>query len=208
MDIQSDFLAAVADALQIQVGKALSVAAVIIHTRVRELVVGYLPNTPECRSLIGGDLQVLFGIANPAPIVSNIVRAVADSIVVQVLPPTPQSMGYIQVQAIRSDYSDVLAVPGASYESISQRRGTSTLVPWLNWLLLAGDTLVVADWGVIRGQGFRSSRTGRAIMIPRSRGFHVPSNFAGTADNNFLIRAFDDMADDIMNIMFNVLQSL
>ena len=63
-------------------------------------------------------------------------------------------------------------------------------VDWLNWLLLAGDTIVVADYEVIYKRT-RSSRSGRGLMISpeMTKGFRVRPEMSGVEDDNWITRS-------------------
>jgi hypothetical protein len=94
----------------------------------------------------------------------------------------------IIIRAIKSDFGDILNETGTSYET-----DKGELIPWLEWLLLKGDKLLVPAFTVKRGI-FKSppSRTGYGIMVPtNNEGWRVPSEFKGTIDENFVTRAIN-----------------
>jgi len=84
-------------------------------------------------------------------------------------------------------------------------------VPWLEWLLTAGDGVVVADYYVDFGpyKSPEPSRTGLAIMIksPGSR-YRVPTAHSGTPRDNFITRILDkpSLLDGIGDIVENTLK--
>jgi hypothetical protein len=94
-------------------------------------------------------------------------------------------IGDIIITAIPADYSDVLGSSAATYKT---EKGDT--IPWLQWLLLQGDSIVIATHkAVFDPDKAKFSRTGEDIMLPDSVGWRVPPEFSGTADNNFVTRA-------------------
>jgi hypothetical protein len=75
-----------------------------------------------------------------------------------------------------------------------------TPIPWLDWLILQGDRIIVlgydVDFDLTPAERARS-RTGMALM-ERGSGWRVPPEFSGTAESNFLTRAFDGPAVEEM----------
>lgn len=184
-----------------------------VRVQVQEAVDAAVRGSPEYHSLLAGDLRALFGIAQPQPVLEAIVGAVRNSVHVTFTPPRGAVLGGLQVSVLRRDLSDVLAVPGGSYVSRSTTRNTDILVPWLEWLLLVGDRVVVTDFEVkTGGGGFSGTRTGQAVMVqPRRRGprgFQVPSGFSGTVDNNWLTRCLGQVVGPVQAIFEGVLRSL
>jgi len=135
---------------------------------------------------------------------------------------------FVNISAIPSDYADVLAEAAAEYVSPP----SAELIPWLHWLLYRGRDNLVSTHRLFRltkgnvpGDIFGSltqkadeigssalvrdliaSRTGQAIMrrVTNSRaGFKIRPQHAGTRDDNFVTRAFDqqDTRDLIATII-------
>lgn len=179
----------------------------------QQVVVKAIHDSPEYQSLLGGDLQALFGIADPQPVVNAIVDAVAGSLRLTIKPPSGDSLGGLLLEILREDMSDVLELDEASYVSYSLRRGTETLVPWLQWLLLAGDTIIIVDWEVIRGRGsYTSTRTGLAVMVQPirrpSHGFQIPAPYSGVVDNNWLTRCLEAASGPIADVLQRALETI
>lgn len=208
MELGPDFDEGLLRVLRERVARGLSAAAGRVLRDVRDAVRRSLEAGDEYRSLLAGTLREEFGVEEPQGVVNNIVNAVADSVNVSVLPAGRGDLGGLRVDAVRGDYSDVLAVPGASYVSVSLRRGTETLVPWLNWLLLAGDRVIVGDWQTLAG-GRLGSRTGRMIMVSPTRrpprGFRVDPAYSGVAGNNWLTRSMEAAVPEIEAALGRVL---
>ena len=63
------------------------------------------------------------------------------------------------------------------------------IMPWLDWLLVSGDAIIIANFGVEYGP---YGRSGGGRMTEKKRPFKVNTNHSGTLDNNFITRAIDE----------------
>lgn len=186
--------------------------------RAQEMVAEAIESSPEWRQLLdvgSGDnvtLREHFGLADPYPVLKRIVQAVQNGIVVEVAPPAGNSLGSITVRILPGDYAAVLNVEGAEYISQGRfRRARQSnrvfypneshpytyVIPWLRWLLLGGSGIILIETEInTKATARESSRTGRAIMVhPTKRppqGWRVPTEYAGTEDDNWLTRALRD----------------
>lgn len=108
----------------------------------------------------------------------------------------------IIIVAIKADFSDVLNITGATYET-----DKGELIPWLEWLLKKGDTLLVPKFTVVRGNfDYPPSRTHHGIMVKtNSEGWRVPTEFSGTIDENFITRAIDGAEQEFLNVLNRIL---
>ena len=85
---------------------------------------------------------------------------------------------------------------GEAVLTYSSRKGAKAL-EWLRWLLKEGNAVIVSQYD-FAFKSTRSSRTGLGIMVKkRGGGWKVPSQYAGTDDDNFATRALADIAGDI-----------
>jgi len=165
-----------------------------------KLAVGdILSTSPELRSLSGGDLAVDFGIPVGADVVSPIISAVVESIEVTFLPIRTSSAGAfrggitISIQPV--DFRNILSlIPIAA---IITEKGDS--LPWLAWLLLGGDAIIVADFGVEYGAGV--GRSGGGHMVSEERPFKVDSRYSGTINDNFITRALNRHAQRLEKVI-------
>lgn len=171
---------------------ALRQAAPAIRTRIGEACDGLVRRTPEYLSLLGGKLMEDFGLPDAEHRIDQILDEVKRGAFVEVIPVTHSGgrlSGGMRVGLFRENFEDILALGAASYVSAP----SGETVPWLDWLLLQGDRIIVythrVDTDLDAAQKARS-RTGRALML-RPGVWHVPSEFAGTLQDNFLLRAFD-----------------
>lgn len=156
-----------------------------------------LLESPAIQSLSSGSLKADFGLTKNPTI--EIIEAVVNTTKVQY--KTTKSKGNlvgsfeITVQPI--SYSNLYSL-GVSNQIIE---GGS--LPWLKWLLEAGDTILVVDFGVEYGD---YGRTGMAHMIPANRPFKVNSSFSGTAGDNFITRAISSRKNQINNAIIRAMK--
>ena len=93
-----------------------------------------------------------------------------------------------------SNFANLLGLPEAVLQT-----STSSL-PWLDWLLLKGDTIIVARYGVKYKAG--TGRSGQATMkLNYNAPYKVDSQFSGTSTNNFITESIESANDEIMGIL-------
>ena len=156
-------------------------------------------NTPEYASLSSGKLQYELGIPDPGSKLSTLLDIWSKTIIINYKKPTINSnqiKGSFSVNMIRADFNDVLSTDAAIVND--SFRGYS--LPWLEWLLLEGNRVIVPKQEVIVGPN-KYSRTGYAIMRESSKSWKVPSEFAGTLSDNWITRAIDSIENDINNLL-------
>ncbi len=218
------------DGLGPQLRRALLKLAIDLLPALREEVGQGMRASEEYASLVNGQLREEFGIADGQGAVESVIAAVQASVVVEQLPATLDVLGGIDIGIFRDDLSDALSASAAVYISHSMRKGTSLPIPWLKWLLLEGDGVVIEGFELLTGQSKRkisfrsSSRTGRAIMVRRdyvhrsryhaARGragpssWSVPPKFAGTARSNWITKVAEAIAPNVGNLLGKMLQRL
>jgi len=190
LDSDREIQRAVNKALQEECSRKLRRAAVQIKGSIKPIIESALASSPEIQSLSGGVLQAEFGLeSNPA---NQIISAVSSSIDVRVDKVTSNLNGGITLTIQPSDFSNLLSLPAAS-QPID---GGS--IPWLEWLLTAGDSIIIANFGVEFGD---HGRTGKARMSKKFSPYKVNSAFSGTADNNFITRAIGRNMSKIQDVI-------
>ena len=177
-----------------------------LQDSIKNIVINSLKQQPEYISLLGGQLQYEFGITNPQQKLDAILAVLKNSMVAsmnKVMVSGPSLKGGFTIEFIRSDYSDILQLPEASFIT---EKGTS--LEWLNWLLLQGDSSIIFGYSFILG-GFKFSRTGGGIMKDNASGvWKVPSQFSGTQDNNWITRGIMACSGDIQSLLNNLIKNL
>lgn len=181
-------------ALKGAVNDMLRKATTQITIKLRVMIKDAIRNTPEYQSINGGTLQGELGLPSPT-LLDDIIDVWANTIVVTVKPVrvgTKGISGGFKIGAIPKDWALVLAHPSAS---VLTKKGA--VLPWLEWLLLMGNKVIVRDYEVVVTSD-EDSRSGKAVMVKNiKKRWRVPPNFSGTSSNNFATRAIDAAFPDI-----------
>lgn len=181
-----------------EVDSALARATTPIQNRVKTLFGTAIANCPEMISLRGGKLQGELGVTGPEQRQQVLFKQWIDSIQIQHTKLRKYSNGLrggFTLGMILADFNDVLSMAVAQ-----QFTEKGELLPWLEWLLLNGDTIIVRDYHVEVAKRGSLSRTGLAIMSTGGR-WRVPPEFSGTIRNNFVTRTLDSIEPNIHDII-------
>lgn len=157
--------------------------------------------SPENQSLSTGTLKLDFGLTeDPSTAIAD---AVSDSVIVILDPISANGgnsiRGGIKILVQPNDYSNLL---NQSFAKQQIEDGGS--LPWLSWLLLSGDAIIIADFGVEYSSEAKG-RAGPARMSKYERPFKVDPQFSGTKDNNFITRSLNRYLPDIEKTIIEVL---
>jgi hypothetical protein len=107
--------------------------------------------------------------------------------------------GGFELNAIHPDYIEA----GAIGQFVSENGFT---VPWLEWLALAGNKYVIANY-MVRFARIPRSRTGLALMVrSKKSSYRVNPQFSGHVDNNFITRSFGKIMDKVPSIINKEIQ--
>jgi len=171
-----------------------------ITDSIRKLVNDVVIVQPEIQELSRGILQAVFGIpaGRETTAIKDIVEAISNSVIVEIKEVSQAGskvlkggmLIYIQPKRL----SNLLNLPSG----VVQTEKGSTL-PWLSWLLLAGDKILIADHEVHYTKG--TGRSGLATMQPTGGVFRVPPSYSGTANNNFITRALKGVEKRLTKII-------
>lgn len=176
-----------------------------IQLIITKLVKDALMAEPEYNSLLSGQLRSELGIADSSGAINQIFDAWSSNVIIRSKPITIKASrlsGGFGLDIIKSDFSDVLSLPAATtIDSIS-----GSVVPWLQWLLLDGNKILVRNYRVQFGPNSRS-RTGNAIMVTSEDNWRVPPQFAGTINNNWVTRAIDRIDSAVLDALEKELES-
>jgi len=164
-----------------------------------QVVYKVIVDEPEYQSLLSGKLKYEFGIPSSAQKVNDIIDIWTKNIVINATPITMSSSGLkggFNINMIKDNYEDVLTSDSALVtDSMSQ-----AVLPWLEWLLLYGDKIIVRNYEVVVGPS-PYSRTGLAIMKPSKQNWRVPPEFAGTKNSNWITRALEKLDSSIPDLI-------
>ena len=181
-------------ALAKEVRKSFKAISGKIKTQLFPLIASALYSSPEIMSLSGGSLRLDFGLTNEPS--TDIVQAILESIDVDATDVRATAHGIkgsLIITAQPTNYNNLLLLPTAVQGT---EKGVN--LPWLEWLRTLGDTIIVANFGV---EYAPAGRTGGAHMVIKERPFKVNSLYSGTADDNFITRAFAEITPQIKDVI-------
>ena len=167
--------------LEARIRKSIAGARRKIRNALKPLIIDAIYSSPEMNSVRSGLLKYDFGLTtDPTPLISWVV---ADSMTIRYTPDT-KYIALFTIQIQPSSHENLYDLKVAYQET---EKGDS--LPWLQWLLEMGDSVIIADFGVKQTRG---GRTGGAIMIENYNApFRVDSYYAGTISDNFITRALN-----------------
>jgi len=198
LETDSQISKLIMDELKIILDKAINTALPKISTEIKILISESLRNQPEYSSLMTGTLKAELGIAD-ATSINSVIDALIETLAVQrndiKVTNKGLSGGFVLTMMKSDDMNGVIYTEPASVKDAS---GYS--LPWLEWLLLKGNEILVKNYEV---SYFPSpySRSGMAIMIPSSSSWRVPPQFAGTENDNWTTRAINSVEDSVYKII-------
>lgn len=139
-------------------------------------------------------LNANFGIpiGSAAGIAEDVVRAVLSSYFIEIKPIDSKLKGSIIFNFQESSFSNLLSLASGK---VKTELGVD--LHWMDWLLLKGDTTIVY------GYDYMPSRRGRSKggTMGAGKAWRVPPQFSGTAENNFITRAFENRDKEITEVL-------
>lgn len=183
-------------ALYFRAKKAFREMSPQIISRVRALVEEKILSSDTTYSILHDSLRDEFGLTESR----------ADNSVAAIINYMTRNIE-VKLSTANKTISILLLIPPANNELISAvpQANFSTEkgpVHWLTWLLLNGTQVVIHDYRTFYDNSVTGRSGGDTIMIKdRSGVFRVDPEHAGTESDNFITRAIDDIADDILMIM-------
>lgn len=177
----------------------------LAFNRIKDIVRQALKNSQEYHDLSLRDREYHeLGIPNIVDKMNRIIEYVVDDIQFDLELNVNNPLGnYLsfdsQIRILNLDYSGLLIREAAFYHT---KKGDT--LPWLEWILLAGDNPVIIDYHYVDsddiGRKSPASRTGDGIMV--KRGFwEVPFSIAGTREDNWLTNAISGIESSLFDIV-------
>jgi hypothetical protein len=192
-------------ALLPEVSKYMNKAIASIKRELPSIVGEAIMSEPEYSSLLSGQLKFELGIPDAGSKISHLINIWISNMVVDYKSPTLTNSSIrssFSAKLIRTNFSDVLGTDDAYVND--SLRGYS--LPWLEWLLLDGNAIVVPNYEVVMGSNPRS-RTGSAVMKISSDSWKVPDQFSGTISDNWITRAISNSQDKIQKLLERALKT-
>ncbi len=153
----------------------------------------------EYESLLNGPLSAHFGFEKGAESIrlDSIISTLAKNIKVRHVKVSIKGKkltGGLSIEMFEGDFLDILSLPAA------QVNNKGEFLPWLDWMLLRGDQIIIADYN-IDFASHPKSRSGEAVMVFNPSGFwRVPPGVSGTIKKNWITRAVDNSIDFITKL--------
>jgi hypothetical protein len=166
-----------------------------IERMLKMKVVSWLLSSPEILSLMSqseNSLKGDFGLTNPSASVMSIIEAVQDSIEIeQMRVKTTTGFLVLRIKIQPKHMGNVIS----AVDPVQTEKGAN--LPWIEWLLLKGDEIIITDYHVEPKIG--TGRSGLATM--KAGGEYtvgrVNPAYSGTQDDNFITRALKGKERDI-----------
>jgi hypothetical protein len=161
-----------------------------------------LMDSPTVSSLIDGELYGDIGVLDIQNKVEKIVGVLSEPYSIDgpfVAIVGKQIEGYVALNYIESDYTDILSMDEASYLTPEHQY----LLSWLQWLLLEGDGNIIVGWKLSENSLNSFSRTGTNKTMRKSKTgvFKIRPGYGGTIDDNFITRSIDSIEAGLLKLM-------
>ena len=195
---------AILSSLLPQVSQYAKEAMKNIKNEISSIVLTSIMESPEYDSLLNGKLKYELGLSDGASQIAGLLKIWTSNIEYNFDAPQivkDKIKGGFSINMIKIDFSDVLYTDYAYMTD--QLRGYS--LPWLQWLLLEGNAVLIKGYYVTLGPSARS-RTGFAVMTPAPNDWKIPAEFAGTSNDNWITRAIEACSSAIETSLTKVLQ--
>lgn len=198
-EIETKIINAMIQDLDVAILKSVPIISLAIGSEIETLI----RESDIYRRLLNGDLKRHFGLTGAGEKLDSIVNNIVAHIEVKykkLQNVGNNIIGGIEINVLRSGFVDLITLEAAIQET---EKGDK--LPWLDWLLLQGNKLLIADYSIVFKPG--EGRSG-AIMIYDEDGFwKVPSDASGTINNNWLTRVLFENLTLILNQMAQIIKS-
>jgi len=181
-----------------------------IRDKVADVTMNFIRATEVYDSLVTGGsdkkgLAAHFGLPSwgRQGMVDSIVNTIGANIEITFRPIKVRGNNFdggMNIGILIKDFTDILSLPGASVVTAK-----SQMLPWLEWLLVRGNKIIIDEYEIhlISGKG----RSNFAVMIKNNAAvWRVPSEYSGVMNDNWLIRAILDNVDNYKQVIQNIIE--
>lgn len=186
-----------------EVNRKISLGRNKLLVNCKSLVSQWILDQPEIQSLKSNNIDSLAGQLGLYPgqgdnFTYAIILAIENSVNVQLQTFTESLIGGVYVNFQPSNFLNLL---GLGVGTVYYEGGR---LPWLQWLLEKGDSIIVVNYQYNPQTGLGRSGLGNMIT---GGSFRIPPEFSGTIDDNFITRALvgTNQANQIANIFKKIL---
>lgn len=200
-DFRKAFLTEVSKVLNRAIKKAIPKVKADAATRLAR----FFYASPVYTSLLNGPLDILLGIPDGEAKfrVDTIIQTIINNIEYDFNPLVVRGGhidGGLTISMLKSDFSDILSLPQSSVVD-----SNGTVLPWLEWLLIRGDSIIISNHQIQFGN-YPASRSNQAIMVHSKIGWRVPPQYSGVINDNWLTRVIDRGINIIDNTITKLLE--
>lgn len=187
------------NALKDEINEKLAKTLIPIQERMKLITYKFLKNTPEYTALISGPLYGEFGFwaGTAENKVERLINLAAEQIKIELVKITSVTRGAftggLRIYIIPSDFKELLNSVDAD---IVTEKGI--VLPWLEWLIIHGNKIVIEDYLFYETVDNPRSRSGDGLMRrtnKTNRFWRVPPEYSGTIRSNWFTRALRDMSE-------------
>ena len=177
---------------------SISKAVPRIINEIKSIVETALKSEPEYQSLINGQLKAELGIPDSSQ-VDSVISLMVNTLKINYVSTKIGNLGLsggFELTMLESATLGGVITSSPAY--VTDVIGYS--MPWLEWLCLKNNALIVRNFDVKYGSD-PNSRTGMAIMVPSNDSWRVPPEFAGSKDKNWTTRAIERVESQVYDII-------
>lgn len=181
---QAEFQKAVEKELYEVLNKNLKRVTINVERDMENTIPHIFRQTTIYKELTSGELAGHFGFPKGSEVsrVEQIITKISENVDVIYEPLTANSGG-ITIMVNPDIYTELMRMPAAV---VVTAKGEA--LNWIEWLLLRGTQLIITDARIKFGN---YGRSGQAIMRPGGT-WSVPAQYAGTVNDNWITRVFED----------------
>ena len=202
MSTDYDLTIEILNEIRKEIGPKLYIAYQNIYNQVKEIVREAIYNSVEYRAMLpGGAVYHEIGVPDIERRLLVIIDRIIDNINTEISDKGvvgDQLNFNFTINILKADYSDLLSLDEATYETDTNRLGNTSILPWLEWLLISGSDDIVLNYHYVAKQS-SYSRTDFGIMAKGGNWTLAP--ISGNIDDNFLTRAIHKAEPQIYKVI-------
>ena len=203
LDSPKSFAQRVADAAKDKLNGIVNRKLPEIKKQIDLRIPGWIEEQPEMQSLLMDatpyELPAEFGLprGQGQKAVSDIVSAIAASTNVKTSNISLRTKNIsIEFELVPGTFRELMNLP---HSKVVYEKG---ILPWVEWLLTAGDSIIVTGY---KYTPFGDGRSGGGVMT-KGNSWRVPPKYSGTEIDNFVTRALNDRGAEIAEIVESVVK--
>ena len=171
--------------------------------KIYSFVYGCIQEQPEIASLRSGgqgSLAAQFGIpaGQESSVADAIVTSIAAATRVNISKFNQKLQGSIEISFQPASFANLSGLPGTVIHT-----DLGVRLEWLDWLLKEGGRVIIVGYEYAASSGGRS----RGGIMRAGNSWRVPTQFSGTADDNFITRAFANREKELQGLLGSFLGS-